>query len=127
MSELSALLSRLDLGSLDRVSKEKMAQITTSCQGVSPVYVELMRNFGWGAIGPINIFEYPVAPCVIYPEEVAKCLEGFLIFADDGQGYCFAFETRRDYRVVEIGPRGDVDRSTPADFLQFLKEQVEGY
>lgn len=127
MSELSALLSQLDLGSLDRVSKEKMAQVVTSCQGASPVYVELMRKYGWGTIGPINIFECPVAPSVIYPEGVAKGLEGFMIFADDGQGYCFAFETRCDYRVVEIGPRGDVDRSTPADFLQFLKEQVEGY
>lgn len=84
-------------------------------------YLRFLTEIGHGDLGPLVLYSSPIAPAVVYSEARATSLEGIVLFGDDMQGYCYGFDLSDDGRVVEIDPRGVVDRTIEPSFGRFLR------
>lgn len=84
-------------------------------------YLDFLKEVGYGDLNFIQIYGGTITADDVYPIEVAKKLTDFLLIGDDGQGYCFAFNIKDNYNVVEIDPTGEVDFDMGGGFNSFIE------
>ncbi len=112
-----------DLNAVGRDVLDRLEQL----HGPLPVdYAEFLEDHGGGLIGNAAFCLYGglLAPDEVYDRVAADGLQGLLLFGDDLQGYCTAFDTDDGWAVVEIDPRG-ADVSRIADtFEAFLRNKL---
>src|SRR5579872_5269214 len=95
---------------LDRISAEERSKLQLRQPHLPRDYIRFLAEIGTGDLGGIRLFGGPTASSEIYPNG-EQALTTVLLFGDDFQGYCFGFDTADGYRVVEVDPRGRIDRA----------------
>lgn len=102
-----------------RLTRVEVEALRSEFPGLPEEYLAFLVDFGYGVHGRIHFYSGPVPPGDIYESE--EGLEDLLLFGDDGQGYCYGFETR-GFQVVEVSPEGEADRSTLQAFSDFRRD-----
>ena len=110
-----------DPKSLVKLSSAEAARVEELYPTLPDDYLRFMREIGHGNLGNIIIYAAPMDPGKIYPNVRTDALQGLILFGDDMQGYCYGFDLRDAGRVVEIDPRGMIDRTIEPGFMDFLK------
>jgi hypothetical protein len=100
-------------------SDEEISELLVRYPALPEDYCKFLREVGFGNLGTLVIYDAPMRSTEVYPVEVP--LEGIVLFGDDMQGYCYGFDLMEGGRVVEIDPRGEIDRTVQANFLDFIK------
>lgn len=88
--------------------------------GLPADYLQFLVEVGHGDLGELQLHSGPSAAENFYPAGT-EGLENVLIFGDDKQGYCFGFDTHDRFRVVEVSPRGEVEKDIEPDFSSLMK------
>ena len=109
--------------SLKKLDSKECQELKNHFFGIPEDYLNFMKSVGYGNLGDIQLYEGPVPSSSVYGENPVDNLDRLVIFGDDFQGYCFAFDISDSYRVVEISPKGEVDKTVESNFLKLL----EGY
>ena len=89
--------------------------------GLPDDYLQFLTEVGHGDLGSLVIYSSPIDPAYVYSDARAESLKGLVLFGDDMQGFCYAFDLNAGYRVVEVDPRGRIDRTIEAGFGDFLR------
>lgn len=110
---------------LTLVSEQKVEQLGRKFKSAQLSYFEYLNKIGWGDNGVVIVYENPIASSEIYPNPSDRLRENIEIFADDGQGYCFGFDSKNSNRVVEISPKGEVSDHVPSDFIEFIISMLD--
>lgn len=119
MTDFSDILENIE--SLDRLTQ--MSKLESNQLGLASYpqdYVDFMHQIGFGNLGSLQIYNAPINPESVYPAHVQQ-LKTVVLFGDDFQGYCFGFDIADGMRVVEINPRGDVDKSVELSLKLFIR------
>jgi len=111
------------VASLEQVSEADCNELRNKFPGIQEDYLNFLHQIGFGNLGDIQLYEGPVGPSSIYGEDLTERLDGLIVFGDDFQGYCFAFDSRDSYKVVELSPAGEIDKTVEDTFIKLL----EGY
>lgn len=110
-----------DPESLERLSEEKVSEIKRRFPGLPDDYIQFLREIGHGNLGVLVIYDSPIDPVYVYSEARAESLKGLVLFGDDMQGFCYGFDLQAGCRVIEVDPRGRVDRTIEAGFADFVR------
>jgi len=108
---------------LGKLNDEEINILLTEFSGLPNDYLVFLKEVGYGNLGEIQIYSGPIPPNEVYP--VNKELEGIILFGDDHQGYCFGFDSRDSFRVVEVDPKGSPDKSIESDFSSLIREYFD--
>ena len=108
-----------DAESLSRLSADAVNSLREEFPGLAQDYVDFLSIVGYGDLGELQVYSGPILAEEVY-ESATQELRSIILFADDFQGYCFGFDTADEFRVVEVDPRGRVDRSVEPDFRMFI-------
>lgn len=120
MGAVDEVIARLnEVAGLTRISDDDSVQIRSDDAGIPEDYIHILRSCGFGDTGCIQLYSGPVSPRSIFGRSVPE-LDGVVLFGDDSQGRCFGFDTRRNYQVVEVDPRGTPSDRSEGDFASFL-------
>jgi hypothetical protein len=88
-------------------------------------YLEFLSHFGYGELdSSFYIEEQPLEWDKVFPEERSH-LEGTYIFATDQGEYCYAFDSKQNYNIVEISADGEVSESTLGNFQEFIAVKLD--
>ncbi|MCS6180354.1 SMI1/KNR4 family protein [Shewanella baltica] len=116
------LLNKIEtLSELERASEDKISKLKLDIPNLPDDYLEFIKTIGFGNLSDIQLYGEPVPPRYIYGDRLG--LESIVLFGDDFQGYCFGFDINDGCRVVEVSPKGEVDKSVEPSF----KSLMEGY
>ncbi len=88
--------------------------------GIPADYLRFLTEVGYGDLGEMQIHSGPSAAASFYPAG-SESLKSVLVFGDDKQGYCFGFDTKDEFRVVEISPNGEVAKDVEPDFSSLMQ------
>ena len=125
MSKFDQILAAInDVESLTQVTEEGLSSINDKHPGIQSEYLEFLRDVGAGNLGMLIVYSSLIEPIEVYTSARKDELSNYILFADDMQGYCYAFDKTANYRVVEIDPRGDVDTSIESSFVEFLQSFI---
>jgi hypothetical protein len=105
---------------LTRLSETEAAALRSQHPGLPEDYVDFLVSVGYGDLGPLQLYSGPTQPGQVYPKSPPS-LASLLLFGDDFQGYCFGFDVSESFRVVEVDPRGNVDRGVEGRFTELLR------
>jgi hypothetical protein len=108
----TAPLSRLGLADIGAL-KEHYPELPAD-------YLWFLTEVGFGDLGELQLHSGPSAAGNFHPA-VSHSLEHVIVFGDDKQGYCFGFDMNDGYRVIEIGPNGEVSKDIEPDFSGILQ------
>jgi hypothetical protein len=87
-------------------------------------YLEFLTKFGYGELdSSFYVEEQPLKWSEVFPKERDN-LEGLFIFATDQGEYCYAFDSKDSYKVVEISADGELSESSLGDFQQFISKKL---
>lgn len=114
-----------NLSEKEKINETKVSELTKKYSGIPEDYISFLKDIGFGNFDEFQMYSGPVEPDSIYPEQNCSELNNIILFGDDFQGYCFGFDMADNYRVVEVGPRGEVDREGDDNFIDFLKFYFE--
>jgi hypothetical protein len=90
--------------------------------GLPAAYLDFVEKVGFGVEHEgLTYYEGLTAPRSIYGVDLPQ-FEGVKLFADDGQGYCYGFDTTQDYAVVEVNPLDHSVVKVADGFAQFEAE-----
>jgi hypothetical protein len=98
---------------------EKVETLRGKYPGIPEDYLAFLTEIGWGNFGSFMLYSEPGSPKFTYGAE-REGLKGIILIGDDMQGYSFGFDAGNGFRLVEIDPRGNVDRSIEPDFSEFV-------
>ena len=88
-------------------------------------YIHFLEKFGAGELdASFCLDEEPVIWSEIFPKERSH-LEGLYIFASDLSEYSFAFDSKNNYKVMEIAADGELSESNLGDFKEFINKQLD--
>jgi hypothetical protein len=110
-----------DLTELKRLPTDRIDQLARKHIGLPRDYLAFLAEIGHGDLGNLVIYDAPIDPVVVYSAARSGTLTGIVLFGDDTQGFCYGFDLKKGARVVEIDPRGKVDRSIESGFAEFLR------
>jgi len=120
MTNIDTIKERLhDLSTLTPVSASETDALKAEYIGIPAEYTDFLEKVGYGDVGDVRIYEAPTSPGDIYPMPNGD-LSGIVLFGDDFQGYCFGFDTTKDFCLVEIDPRGNPRPRSEQGFLSFI-------
>ena len=111
------------ISSLKQLGDEECQKLEKDFPGIPPDYLNFMKTVGYGNLGDMQLYEGPVPSSSIYGDNPVDNLDSLVVFGDDFQGYCFAFDRDDSFRVVELSPKGEIDKTVESSFLKLL----EGY
>jgi hypothetical protein len=111
------------ISSLKQLDDMECQKLEKEFPGIPSDYLSFLKSIGYGNLGDIQLYEGPVPPSSIYGENPIDNLDSLIVIGDDFQGYCFAFDKDNSYRVVELSPKGEIDKTVESSFLKLL----EGY
>lgn len=114
----------VDPSKLIRLPTEECSRLQSRFPALPPDYFEFLKTVGSGDLGTIAIYNFPMEPVEVYGNARAEDLSGIVLFGDDMQGYCYGFDSKDGGRVVEIDPKGNIDRTIEPGFLKFLDSFV---
>ena len=124
MSQIANIRKKLsDVSQVTPVSIADVETLKAQFVGIPSEYVEFMSQVGYGEIGSIRIYEAPTSPDAIYPSPQSDLSE-IVLFGDDFQGYCFGFDTRTGYSLIEVDPRGKVRPRSENDFVSLIASYI---
>jgi hypothetical protein len=95
--------------------------------GLPTIYIELISSVGSADVGGLRLYNTLVDPDELYDDETAMRLDGFLIFADDRQGTCYALDRHGSWRVVAINGVSGTAEGVAPDLASFLRARFGGY
>ncbi|MEM7246845.1 MAG: SMI1/KNR4 family protein [Acidobacteriota bacterium] len=106
-----------------KASEEELRELRSQ-PGVPADYVAFLEEVGWGELGvgwSFMFYSGPEDPGFVYPDWQGP--SGSLLFGDDMQGYCMAFDGKGG--LIEFDPRG---RGEPEEgtFRDFLEKRLKG-
>lgn len=107
--------------SLQKLNRAGLDDLAASL-GLPADYLSFLGHVGAGDLGSLFVYPRTMSAFEIYPEERARLLEGIVFFGDDGQGFCYGFDLSDGGRVVEVDPKGRIDRSIEPHFAAFLRK-----
>ena len=110
---------------LEPVSEIDVSRMKELYPNLPEQYLTFLRTVGHGNLGRIQIYAGPMNPVDIYSESRRNQLNGIIIIGDDMQGFCYGFDLKDSYRVVEIDPRGNIDRTIKPDFESLVQLHVD--
>jgi hypothetical protein len=114
-----------DLTLLMKATDKDVSAIKSNYPSIPDDYLEFLKEVGSGNLGILAVYSSPMKATEVYTSASESELSSFVLFADDMQGYCYAFDKTANYRVVEIDPRGNVDYSIEHDFLEFINSFID--
>lgn len=88
-------------------------------------YLAFLTEIGHGNLGRVQIYPAPVDPVQIYSEARRAVLKDIVIIGDDMQGFCYGFDLKDPSRIVEIDPRGSIDRTIDPTFESLIRFVLE--
>ena len=106
--------------SLSRLSESDVEAIKSEYSGLPVDYLEFLQEIGFGDLGEIQLYSGPVDADSIYPS-MGEHLSSILLIGDDMQGYCFGFDCHQNNRLVEIDPKGTIEREIGLGFGGLLR------
>jgi hypothetical protein len=112
-----------NISSLQQIDDLGYKELENEFPGIPRDYLNFLKAIGYGNLGDIQLYEGPVPPSSIYGQKSVDNLDSLVVFGDDFQGYCFAFDKNDCYRIVELSPRGEIDKTVERSFIKLL----EGY
>lgn len=104
--------------SLTRLTDRDVELLVEAHPEIPADYRRFLREVGYGDLGEIQLYSGPVSADSVYPR--LSGLQNIVLFGDDFQGYCFGFDLADHWRIVEVSPSGQVDRSVESLFIQLL-------
>lgn len=120
MSKFKSIIDNIPpLSSIPKLTADEVAAIQLEIEGVPKDYCDFLVEVGFGDLGEIQIYNMPALAETVYGS--AKGLSDIVIFGDDHQGYCFGFDRRYGYRIVEIDPKGKLERPSEQSFMSLLE------
>ena len=120
MTDINSIKERLhDVSMLTPISAIDTKLLKAEFVGVPIEYTDFLEKVGFGDVGDVRIYEFPTAPDDIYPKPQSD-LSGIVLFGDDYQGYCFGFDTTKNYCLVEVDPRGNPRLRSEEGFLSLI-------
>lgn len=108
-----------DLSLATPVSVDDTDKIKAEFPGIPREYTDFLEKIGFGEVGALRIYEAPISPDDIYPCPKGD-LSGIILLGDDFQGYCFGFDTRKNFTIVEVEPRGNPRFRSEKGFLSLV-------
>jgi hypothetical protein len=122
MNQFGDLLRWIDdPESLVRLSEKQVSDLVQRFPELPHDYVQFLREIGYGNLGVLVIYDSPINPECVYPQARASSLEDIVLFGDDMQGFCYGFDLQVRCHVVEVDPRGRIDRTIETGFADFLR------
>jgi len=109
-----------NLSSLVKLTTEEVRELQLQFPSLPQDYIEFLREIGSGNLGDIQIYSGPTNPDSVYPS-ISSELAQVVLVGDDLQGYCFAFDMIDGFRLVEVDPQGNVDRSIEQRFEDLIR------
>jgi hypothetical protein len=120
MTDIDSIRGRLhDMSMLTPISANDTEALKVEFVGIPIEYTEFLEKVGYGEVGDIRIYEAPTSPDDIYPVAQGD-LSGIVLFGDDFQGYCFGFDTTKNFCLVEVDPRGNPRPRSEKGFLSLI-------
>lgn len=118
---------------LEPATGEQLAAIRRAHPEVPTHYLEFLQRIGWGTLGGGNFMVYsgPCEPGNILDEETAVELPRILFLGDDFAGWMLGFDTRAEWRLVEVDSSSldvyPVEQRSLAEFiLQRIADSADG-
>ncbi len=106
---------------LVKLSAVEVARLEHLYPELSKDYLRFLIEIGHGNLGNLVIYGAPMDPVSVYSSARSNALQEIVLFGDDMQGFCYGFDLRNGGRIVEIDPRGRIDRTIEPEFIDFLK------
>lgn len=100
MLSVDELLQRLPQPGGSPLSLPELAAMQSEYPHLPAEYWEFLHRIGHGEIG-IIIYSGPVPARVVYGLKGDR-LPGIVLIGDDGQGYCFGFDTQDECQFVIV-------------------------
>ena len=126
MTGIDSIKERLHESSiLTPVSAIDTEALRAEFVGIPIEYTDFLEKVGYGDVGDIRLYESPTSPSDIYPKPQGD-LSGIVLLGDDFQGYCFGFDTAKDFCLVEVDPRGHPRPLSEDGFLFLIAGYITG-
>jgi hypothetical protein len=123
MADFSDIKEKIEgLDQLSRIADSKRNEMLEA--SFPEDYVDFLSQIGYGDLENLQLYSAPIKPDSVFPS-VGDELKHVLLFGDDFQGYCFGFERINEMRVVEVSPKGAIDRSVEPKFESFIRGYFE--
>jgi hypothetical protein len=106
--------------SLARATTAELREMQRQFPGIPEDYTTFLRELGSGNLGEIQVYSGPIGPRDVYPLASGE-LEKVVLIGDDMQGYCFGFDVGNRFQLVEVDPKGQVDRSIERTFGELVR------
>jgi hypothetical protein len=120
MGKFDEIAQNIDnVEALTRASKEDIEAIRNKVPDIDNDYVEFLGEVGFGNLGDIQLYGGLINPSEIYPAP-RELLDKVLLFGDDTQGYCFGFKVDEEMRVVEVDPKGSINKEIEPTFSELM-------
>jgi hypothetical protein len=120
MTDLEEIRQRLSrISNLTQLPLSDLEKLKIKFHGLPVDYLDFLHVVGFGNLEELQIYSGPVSSGSIYPKPEGD-LSDVKLFGDDFQGYCFGFDTRRGYSLVDVDPRGNASPRAEKDFLTLI-------
>lgn len=113
-----------NLSELDSVSVAAIEALQKAHPDMPRDYLLFLQEIGSGSLGGMQLYSGPISAVSVYPFAVGTDLEKLLLIGDDFQGFCYGFDSAGGFRVVEVDPRGRIDRSLEPTFSQLVRRFI---
>lgn len=104
---------------LTKVTPEQLKSIRLEYPGIPEEYLYFLGSIGYGNIGILQVYSGPVDPNSVFPKAIEE-LSSIHLIGDDAQGFCYGFNPKKGWVIVEVSPCGDVDTTMTFEFLSLL-------
>jgi hypothetical protein len=120
MNQMSEIQKRTStIPNLERLTNLEIEKLLDEFPSLPLQYLDFLKSVGYGDLEELRLYSGPVRPSDIYSKPQGE-LSSIILFGDDFQGYCFGFDTSKDYSVVEVDPRGNPRLRKENDFLSLI-------
>ena len=124
MGEIHVLQERLArIPNLTRLTAEEVDTLRQELPGLPCEYLEFLSVVGFGNLEELQLYNRPTSAKSIYPQPKGD-LSGIVLFGDDFQGYCFGFDTTKDFCLVEVDPRGNPRSRSENGFVSLIAANI---
>ena len=104
---------------LVRLSDTEILNLRSTVPGLPEDYLQFLETVGFGGLEGIQIYSGPVSPSSLYGNFKGDP-SSIILFGDDMQGYCFGFDTKRGFSLVEVDPQGSPETLAEDSFLSLV-------
>jgi len=123
MSQFDDIRSRLtNEEPLSPVAVGDVASIRSAYSGIPEDYLEFLGTLGFGNLRNLFLYSGPSPGSELYKNDALKDI---ILIGDDGQGYCFGFDSKAAYQLVEVDPRGSVEPIEARSFAELIRARLD--